>query len=159
LKFTDNKLINADYWNRIKKVLILAGFFYGSWLVLIQHQKWGVWLILTAVVLLLLMGLQKLFAGRLSERQPLQPEEYKFIDKWITTPWRNRFVIAVILFSFALGIYSKFYAKFRTHEKASLVYVITGVTVLLLMVLGKLFPDRPPKHKPGPDEASKLHLS
>lgn len=159
MKFTDNQLITSDYWNRIKKVLILAGFFYGSWLVLIQHQKWGVWLILTAVVLLLLMGLQKLFAGRLSERQPLQPEEYKFLEKWITSAWQNRFMVAAVLFSFALAIYARFFAKFRTHGKAGFVYLITGATMLLLLLLGRSFPDRPAKHKPKPDEESKLHRS
>lgn len=153
MKFTDNRLINADYWNRTKIILVLIALFYGTGSMLLGHQKLGAWLLAAGATLLLLMLAQKCFHSRAHRQEPARAKERETLDKWSVSNWRFPFVLVLILFSVGFGAWT----KFNLHRKSGEFLMLTGAILILTMVLHWLFPDRPKQLKPKPEDYKITH--
>lgn len=154
MKWIDH-FIYADYWTRIKIILVFFPLIVGATLTL-HHQKWGLWLMLAGAVLFLVMLIQRLFRHGAPESKTLEQEKQQSPPWWISTEhWDIRIKAALIVVFAAGGIAMKFILHLKTFRLA----IAWPAIFLLFFVLQKVFPERPGEHKPGPDEASKLHLS
>jgi hypothetical protein len=152
MKWIDH-IIYADYWTRTKVAFVFLAFAYGMGIVFIGHQRWGIWAMLAATVLFLLMLIHK----RLAEpSETMQAQKQQVLPRWVSTQsWDYRIKVLVLLGVAVLGIAVE--SRNRHGITGGLTITMTA-TVLLPFILQALFPEHPRQRKPKPDESSKLKI-